>query len=224
MESNRVDAVTDLGAVLTTAHVPEIRMMLAEIRPELSQDSLTFRAAVLLLTGPAAAFNIDRLACRTQMPRSVVAACARRLFDNGVWHPDGPVYAWQAPDDPKFWSDVAVAEGQLCRRLDRLGRIEWASAGAWRKAYDFGTRNQVSLSVEYSSFVDSDTLSGLPDHARLPSAGKNGEDAAPGTPANEKVDRSGTRMPARTATPETGAPWIESESSEPLFPGTVWLT
>src|SRR5688500_9714399 len=116
MHTNCAEAVTALRAVLTTPNVPEIKQMLSQVRPELSPDTVTFRAAVLLLVGPAVGFNIDRLTVRTQAPRALVAACTRRLFDNGVWQPDGSVYTWTTPDDKAFWSDVAVAEGLLCRR------------------------------------------------------------------------------------------------------------
>lgn len=147
---SRNGVAAELEAFLTTPDVRAIRKTLSQIRPELKQDNIRFRAAVLLLAGPGFRFNIDRMAGRTQTPRALVAACTRRLFDNGVWQPDGALYAWMSPDDPQFWDDVGVAEGRLCRRLDELGRIEWAPAGVWRKAYAFGGDRSPKLFIEYA--------------------------------------------------------------------------
>jgi hypothetical protein len=228
MQSTCAEAATELRAVLTTPNVPEIRQMLSQIRPELAPDSLTFRAALLLLTGPAVAFNIDRLACRTQVPRSVVAACARRLFDNGVWHPDGPVYTWHAADEPKFWNDVAVAEGQLCRRLDRLGRIEWASAGAWRKAYDFGEQDKPSIHVEYFAYMDGERPA--VEATKSPANGGTVSGSTPeastteASPAAEEArSRPWQRIPALAGSPEAVPAWLGAAASGDLFPGTAWL-
>jgi hypothetical protein len=152
MLTNCNDAVSALRVALIP-DVDAIRRTIAEIRPDLGPTDATFRAAMLLLVGPATNFNVDRLAARTQCPRPMVAASARRLFDNGVWEPDGPVYAWVSPDDNRFWWDVAVAEGQLCRRTDALGQITWAAPGKWRKAYDFVQKEKDStqLAVAYVS-------------------------------------------------------------------------
>ena len=86
-------------------------------RPDLPPDASAFRAALVLLAGPEHRFNIDRIAVRCALPRPWVAACVRRLIDNGVWAGGRAVYPWDTPDDPRFWNDVAVAEGRLLRRL-----------------------------------------------------------------------------------------------------------
>jgi hypothetical protein len=205
MLSNCAEAA-DLRAVLTTPQVPEIRAMLGQIRPELSEDSVTFRAAVLLLTGPGVAFNVDRMAWRTQIPRAIVSACTRRLFDNGVWHPDGPVYVWHSPDDVQFWNDVSVAEGKLCRRVDRLGRIEWANPGAWQKPYDFGEAGSEALSVDYQCQHEPVVPKGLP----------NADLRRPSREVNPEPELAGV-------TSETPATWLGEAQPTELFPGASWL-
>ena len=113
------------------------RARLRALRPDLPCEGASFRAALVLLAAPDAGFNIDRVARRTGVPRHWVAACARRLRDNGVWGPDGARVAWSGPEDFRFWNDVGVAEGRLLRRRDAHGKTEWAPAGAWAKAYDY---------------------------------------------------------------------------------------
>jgi hypothetical protein len=204
MHSNCAEAVNELRVVLTTPNVPEIRDTLAQVRPELSPDSSTFRAAVLLFVGPMVGFNIDRLTGRTQTPRALVAAFTRRLFDNGVWKPDGPVYTWTTADDEAFWNDVAVAEGRLCRRTDGLGRIEWASAGSWRKAYEFVAANDQTLTVAYTAENDV----------------KAGAKVAPAIPVEESAEEVRLRAREREAVKEAVAvPALAALGSDT----TVWL-
>ncbi|MGH7461364.1 MAG: hypothetical protein ACREMA_10090, partial [Longimicrobiales bacterium] len=179
-----------------------------------------FRAALLLLIGPGVGFNIDRIACRAQMPRSVVAACTRRLFDNGVWHPDGPVYTWQAPDDRLFWSDVGVAEGRLCRRTDRLGRIEWADAGEWHKAYDFGGPKVPSLSVDYLSQTDADRGSGGEPHAEIEVDLEDSARPVLTWVVGEPIERE--LAPLKTNPVESNT-WLGTAARQELFPGAAWL-
>ena len=133
----------------TAPNVQDVRQILASIRPDLSHDSMTFRAAVMLMMGPALNFNVDRLAARTGVPRAQAAVFTRRWFDNGVWQAAGPIYPWCSPNEPEFWNDVAVGEGKLCRRGDRIDTIEWASPGVWRKSYDFVSKGTSALSVAY---------------------------------------------------------------------------
>ncbi|MGH7461690.1 MAG: hypothetical protein ACREMA_11790, partial [Longimicrobiales bacterium] len=173
-----------------------------------------------LLTGPMFAFNIDRLAVRTQIPRNIVAACARRLFDNGVWQPDGPIYTWRAPDDAQFWNDVGVAEGKLCRRVDRLGRIEWASAGAWRKAYEAADEKGESLTILYSTHAVAEPEESSPS----PAAERAGLDDVrlPLRPRVERGPKSASRavrVVSDTGAVTSGAPWRSD-----LFPGANWLS
>jgi hypothetical protein len=216
MLSNCAEAA-DLREVLSSPHVPAIRLMLSQIRPGLSEDSVTFRSAVLLLTGPGVAFNVDRMACRTQIPRAIVSACTRRLFDNGVWHPDGPVYAWHSPDDDQFWNDVSVAEGKLCRRTDRLGRIEWASPGAWQKRYDFGSTESESLCVNYHSQVEQKG----PAAAEIPVQ----EEVASEAEVRIRRPKAAVRPEPMmvSVVPDTPSTWLGETQPAELFPGTSWL-
>jgi hypothetical protein len=223
----------ELRSVLCLPNVPEIRQTLARIRPELAEDSLSFRAAIFLLAGPALNFNVDRLAGRTHCPRAIAAACARRLFDNGVWQADGSVYTWKSPDDEHFWNDVAVAEGKLCRRTDRFGCIEWAAPGAWRKAYDFGTADP-ALTVSY--FADGE--SGRPVKAQPEPMAPKGSRPQPAqetvpasVPASLGQDWLGTpAIAAIGATQplhlqrETSSAFLTHSGAGNLFPGAVWLS
>jgi hypothetical protein len=143
-------AEADSRSVRPTApNVQDIRETLASIRPDLAHDSMTFRAAIMLMVGPALNFNVDRLSARTGVPRAQAAVFTRRWFDNGVWQPEGPVYPWCSPNEPEFWNDVAVGEGKLCRRGGRIDTIEWANPGVWRKSYDFVSKLDHVLSVAY---------------------------------------------------------------------------
>lgn len=106
---------------------------------DLGSDSVTFRAAVILLAGLEYGHNIDRIARRTGYDRPFVARVARRLTDNGVWNAGVTVADWSSDDEASgtFWNDVAVAEGKMCRRIGPTGQIEWAPAGFWNKSFLF---------------------------------------------------------------------------------------
>lgn len=126
--------------------------LISQNRPDLDPESMTYRAAVVLLIAPVIGCGVHKLAKVTGYPSEFVARCARRLVDNGVW-PDGQpycsgytVYNW---DD--FWRDVGVAEGKLCRRCDETGELQWAAPGEWWKEYDFavGTRNVSEGVIRY---------------------------------------------------------------------------
>lgn len=116
-----------------------IQARIRRYNSDIDPKSDTYRAAVLLLAGLEWGQNIDVLARRTGIDRSFVAKAARRLIDNGVWAGGRTVAEWTALDEASgpFWSDVAVAEGKLCRRTLEDGRIEWAPAGHWHKGYHF---------------------------------------------------------------------------------------
>lgn len=232
MQSTNVGGDAELRSVLCLPNVLEMRRIIAEIRPDVPEDSVAFRAAVLLLAGPSVNFNVDRLARRTQFPRPTVAACARRLFDNGAWQPDGPVYAWRSPDDEAFWNDVAVAEGKLCRRTDHFGRIEWAVPGAWRKAYDFVATESSTLTVSY--FAAGEPTRPLKAQPAVPAQMPSPREWA--RPASElslnaewlgQPDADPT--PARSIQPpfETADALVAlmgSAVGEDLFPDAVWLS
>lgn len=219
----------ELRSVLCLPNVPAIRQTIARIRPELAEDSLSFRAAVLLLVGPALKFNVDRMAGRTNCPRAIAAACARRLFDNGVWQADGSVYTWKRPDDEHFWNDVAVAEGKLCRRTDRYGCIEWAPPGAWRKAYDFGAADP-ALTVSY--LADGETVRPVKTQVETAQAKPARAQPAPQAvtadlggewPGRSDLTVTASQQPRQVSREMTPA-FLGHAAAGNLFPGAVWLS
>jgi hypothetical protein len=236
MQSTNVGGDAELRSVLCLPNVLEMRRIIAEIRPDVPENSFTFCAAVLLLAGPSVNFNVDRLARRTQFPRATVAACARRLFDNGAWRADGPVYAWRSPDDEAFWNDVAVAEGKMCRRTDDFGCIEWAAPGAWRKAYDFVASESSTLNVSYFAAGEPTrpvkSQPAVPAAVPAPMPGPR-ERAQPANDLNLKTEWLGEpdahSTSARSIQPpfETGIAMVAlmgSAVGDDLFPGAVWLS
>ncbi len=116
-----------------------IRAKLAEFDPSFQPHSPGFSAALVLIAGRELGHNIDRIARITGVQREVVARMARRLFDNEVWVAGNTLSRWcNNPDDlASFRGDVGVAEGRLCRKVDELGRVEWAPAGHWRKDFTY---------------------------------------------------------------------------------------
>jgi hypothetical protein len=169
-------------------------------RPGLDPDSPTFHAALVLLAGPGAQFNVHRIARQTGCPGGRAAACARRLFDNGVWGGGRAEYAWSSPADPRFWDDVGVAEGRLCRRGSGA-RTEWAPAGAWRKAYDY-VSCESGVAVRYLA--------------------EEADDAGPATacPAPRFTEPSARPAPRFEARALAGMAPAHATS---LFPDAAWL-
>lgn len=119
-----------------------IRQLIQGLDPHLDPESSTAKAATLLIAGLQMEHNVVKLAHVTGIQVEFVARCARRLVDNGVWREGETLCAWSAGEhaQPAFWSDVAVAEGKLCRRSDEEGRLEWAPQGHWWKSFDHVTR------------------------------------------------------------------------------------
>lgn len=132
-----------------------IRERVLSSRPELESNGATLAAAVVLLAAKETGFNIDRLARVTRVPRGRVARMIRRLFDNGVLQGGEMVCCWgDAPElDSTFWSDVAVMEGQACRRVNEAGEVEWAPPGFWRKEYGFVCSESEVAAVVYRPAV-----------------------------------------------------------------------
>lgn len=195
-------------------------------RPDLPAESPAFRAALVLLAGPEARFNIDRVAARCALPRPWVAACVRRLIDNGVWACGEALYPWRGPDDPRFWNDAAVAEGRLLRRARPEGGVEWAAAGAWDKAYDFvGPQSDPGGAVLYFDAAPADDA---PRTVRAELAPEPEPEPEPVRP------RPAPRLPAP---PVTGDAWMGvppaaedrvlagagAGTVPDLFPGADWL-
>lgn len=199
-----------VAAAPVAAGSPAARV--AAHRPDLASGSPTFQAAVVLLTGPAVRFNIDLLSRRTGVARGSVAVFARRLVDNGVWAAGAADTPWSGPGDPRFWNDVAVAQGRLCRRRDDGGAVEWARAGAWHKPYEYADAGGPDLAVAYRA----------PD--RTPPPPERDEPAA--APARPRVSTPRPRPTAPRPQPARvlagagagGAAW-----SAPLFPDACWL-
>lgn len=102
------------------------------------ERSDTFNAALVLLASLRMRHNVDALAKFCGLRREVVARCARRLHDNGVWQEGRVICSWMVPESlgDDFLHDVAVAEGKLWRRLDD-GYLCWAPPGTWYKSYGF---------------------------------------------------------------------------------------
>jgi hypothetical protein len=119
--------------------VAELRARIRRYNCELDPAGPTFGAALVLMAGTAYGQNVDLVARKMGLDRALVARCARRLIDNGVWEAGRTLAEW-APEDPasgSFWNDVAVAEGKMCRRSRPDGSLEWAPAGFWNKGFHF---------------------------------------------------------------------------------------
>ena len=77
---------------------------------------------------------LRRLGCSPE----IVARCARRLVDSGVWKNGRTVAAWigEGIDHPTFWNDVAVAQGLLRRHIGEDGMLHWTPVGRWTPPQD----------------------------------------------------------------------------------------
>lgn len=179
-------------------------------RPDLDSSHALFRAAVLMLCAPAARFNIDRLTRESGFARPFVAACARRLYDNGVWRDGAAVYAAPSPGAPAFWNDAAVAVGGLCRRIGEAGP-EWAPPGTWSKPYEYvGAARGPGLAIAYRDALASEDgaiSAGWEDHAE-PDAGTCPDAHSPGahSPGAETAG-------ANDAAGEPPAPWLRGHEA-----------
>lgn len=119
--------------------IESVRARIAAVDPALRVGTSAYESALVLVAATLIGQNIDRLARLTGVSREQVALRARRLVDNGVWQNGDTVCRWRDnPDDEEsFRSDVGVAEGELCRRIDPLGQMEWAPQGYWRKHFEY---------------------------------------------------------------------------------------
>lgn len=202
----------------------------------------TFRAAVLLLAAIEYGLNVDALSRRTGYPRALVAKCARRLIDNGVWASGGLVTEWSPAEvaSGAFRNDVAVAEGKLCRRVNANGEIEWAPPGFWNKSYEFidaaaksqlGTvyRDPTAVADATPRREDEDDDGGgdreavAPPRSTTPVTQPPADIAPPAAPAPEPLivptpSAPGEPEPPRAVTPD--APPVRRPA--PLAPVTPW--
>jgi hypothetical protein len=224
-----------------------LRGQVEQLRPELPQSAPSFQAAVLLLAAQQIGQNIDRLARFTGYPREFIARCARRLCDNGVWQDSRTIATWGIDtfDNNAFWADVAVAEGNTCRRIDENGNVEWARAGVWTKSYEYVEQEPRSgISVQYlSSCAQADAAAAV-DKSLL-----NERGASPRTAGKRRHDRLESRilvgcgtaghmvalseLEPITWTPDGTDGWRAAEHHEyspestrlpELFVDAVWLT
>lgn len=111
--------------------VEELSSQLAAVNPSLDPDSFTAKAALLLLAAARLGQNIDRLSRLTGCERELVARCARRWHDSGVWAAGRTVSPWteHGPHHPSLWKDVKVGVGVLWRTTDADGTIRWVAPG-----------------------------------------------------------------------------------------------
>lgn len=187
-----------------------IRLWNAELAP----DAPTFQAAVLLLAALRVGQNTAKLSRFTRYSQSFVAKCARRLCDNGVWNNGETVRSWSGGwvSEPAFWNDVSVAEGRMCRRIDKHGNPEWAPAGRWVKFYDYSPRcESAEQANRYVVSASPNSLQGAPPLYPL-------QDAAVNVANSERADSGGIYTPSSTRSDRL------NPASLKLFPNAEWLT
>lgn len=209
--------------------------------PELLPGTAAHSIGLLLLAARSVGQNIDKLARLTGMSRELVARCARRLVDNGVWRDGHTIYRWV--DDPAdveaLRSDVAVAEGKLCRRIDELGEMEWAPHGYWRKQFEYVSARvgEQPPEVVYLAHVEIPPQE-LPYYAPEEEVDADLEDAEASSDGAEIHRTYAEERPlaaalvpdgvaplwigGEPALPDTSQDWSGGTSTE-LFPEAVWL-
>lgn len=211
-------------------------MTIATARPDLNPDTATYQAALVLLVGGSVRFNVDRIARIAGLDRTFVARAVRRLVDNGVWLNGETVREWDERElGPAFWRDVAVAEGNLYRRVSESGELEWGFPGSWWKAYDFGDTSQGgNPAVRYSYAVEEEEREAsrpLAEEIANDSADEEEpdlrmfgiwEDDSSWFPGDSRRDSPGATATyaraGRSSTVGSGA-----TGAPELFPGAVWL-
>ena len=210
-------------------------------RRDLAPGDPLLRAAELLLAAPASRFNIDLLTRRTGFPRQFVAACARRLYDNGVWRDGRAHYAADGPEDARFWNDAAVALGTLCRRSGPGGH-EWAPPGTWSKPYDYvGAPCPEGLAIAYQDAsapppadvalrVRVPELESARAVDRAPAVAEAAAVVPPPVPPASSRMPVAARVAGAGAAGQPGAVWLGAdilvagaEGCRELFPGAAWL-
>lgn len=201
--------------------------------------------AVVLLTARWVGHNVARLARVTGVRAPIVAKCARRLFDNGIWHEGTTVSTWRADlgtgiDQPEaFWADVGVGQGKLCRRLAEDGSPEWAAAGDWWKDYDLVRSGPEEVAATYHPRVvltEEDVLIPLEPSAEsaeqeLLAPRLSLQAVTPALAANVSESSAGHVWLAEKAAGGAAGSAEEAldSSLEPaagaseLFPGAIWL-
>jgi hypothetical protein len=182
--------------------LPDVVAGVQRLNPPGQPGSATFDAAVLLQAALHVGQNVDRLSRFTGIRREVVARCARRLVDNGVWCAGNTLSPWVGSVEElhSFWADVAVAEGRLCRRALEDGSLEWAPQGYWHKHYEYVAPKGVSLeTVCYHAHVE-------PISQDLPYIVEEDQHEAPET----------------LEVPPTGGDWLVQVPDESM-PEPVWL-
>ena len=208
--------------------------------PELQPGTPAHSIGLLLLAARSIGQNIDKLARLTGLSRELVARSARRLVDNGVWRDGHTVYRWadDLADVEALRSDVAVAEGKLCRRIDELGEMEWAPHGYWRKQFEYVSARigEQPSEVVYLAHVEipPQDLPYVPEK-EVDADSEGAEAAFDGTEARgphvEEQPLAVALVPGSVAPlwiggepslPDVSHDWSGGSSVE-LFPEAVWL-
>lgn len=241
-DSNGAAATATAGpatlAARRSAPVEELRARIRRYNEGLDPNGETFRAALILVAACEYGQNVDLLARRTGLPRPLVARCARRLIDNGIWVGGKTVAEW-APEDPasgNFWNDAAVAEGKMCRRTRPDGSLEWAPPGFWNKNFHF-------LDPDADNRLGTLYFDSSPPVAATPEIAEEDEADEPATIAAESADpvvedmhddaldlilEPANVVPDGTAAPEPGHELAaETTDSVPplhhVFRDAVWI-
>jgi hypothetical protein len=199
--------------------------------PAVSVQSPGYEAALILLASVHVGQNVDRLARFTGLRRDVVARCARRLVDNGVWQDGNIVCRWlDTPEDTdSFWADAAVAEGRLCRRMGDDREMEWAPQGYWRKHYEYvGPREaEQPQSICYHAHVELGTQD-LPYAADAEDEDVPAEVVPERNTLRQTVPDVAADAPVWLGGDEPAStlesPWLgDGSAATELFPDAVWL-
>lgn len=211
-----------------------LRARIASMAPAEAKGTPGRDAAMVLLASVYVGHNVDRIARFTGVRRDMVARCARRLVDNGVWRDGDIVCRWldTKTDTDSFWADVAVAEGKWCRRIGEDGQMEWAPQGYWRKHYDYAGPREAEQPqiVCYHPHIEP----GSQDLPRPVEQDDEEELAVPvgstwtsPTPTAGRSEQTPAPPPLWMGTEEVSVPshaWSpELDSTEELFPDAVWL-
>ena len=216
----------------TAEYTPEsLRTRVAAMDPGVAAGTAGHDAALILLAASWIGQNVDRLARFTGVRRDVVARCARRLVDNGVWQEGSTVSLWvdNPADAESFRADAAVAAGRLCRRIGENGEMEWAPQGYWRKQYDYvGPRGgEQPQTICYQPHVELGSQD-LPYEEEAEEEEEPVEMTSAPRPVPRMVPDVAAEAPVwlggESSVPSLGSPWRnDQEPAADLFPGAVWL-
>ena len=92
----------------------EIKDIIRELDPRLSERDPSFSTAVILLASAFLGPDEDAIARFTGLCRHLIGCYGKRLRESGVWGSDGKIHCeWMDEETgaAAFWLDVCVAEG-----------------------------------------------------------------------------------------------------------------